>query len=109
MKKLLCILATKMQPGLVQNIIGRLGSKSPKLFITIQKNCAVIISALTAVLGAVETDTIQVPHKTAVLIVLGFFIALFTGIGGGAALTTTDTKYIAPDVKEKVINESDTN
>lgn len=107
MKKLLCIIATRMEPGLVQNIIGRLGSKSPALFVTIQKYSATVIGVLGIVIGAMETH--QIPdfaNENYVVYGLSFLAAIFTGIGGGASLATTDPKLIGGDVKGVIVNEA---
>ncbi len=110
MKKLFCIIATKMQPSLVQNIIGRLGSKTPKLFRLIQLYSAIIIAVLVAAYEALSTHQVpDFPHEQLACNVLQFAIALFTGIGGAAALPTTDPKFVSPDVKDKVIEDATRN
>jgi hypothetical protein len=102
MKKILLVLAKKMQPSIVQNIIGRLGSDTPKLFKAIQNYCAIIIVVLTAALGAIQGGEITVPHSIGISFALTFLIALFGGIGGASALPTSDLKYVSPEIIEKV-------
>lgn len=109
MKKLLCIIATRMEPGLIQNIIARLGSNSPALFVTIQKYAVVISSILGIILGSMVTHKIpDFRYENYAIMADKFLIALFLGIGGGAALPTTDPKLIGGDVKGVVINEAQT-
>ena len=107
MKKLLCIIANKMAPSFAQSIIARLASKTPKTYILMQNYSASIIAIIGISITAIETH--QIPdfkYESAVVYILGLIAAIFAGIGGAAATTTTDPKLISPEVKEKIIEDA---
>jgi hypothetical protein len=92
MKKLLFALAQKMEPGIIQNIILRLSSKTPKMFVTLQLYSAGIASVIAAIIGALETH--QIPDfKYEVLVITGlkFLAALTAGIAASMSLHTSDS------------------
>jgi hypothetical protein len=106
MKQLLTLIAHKLPPSMVQNIIGRLGSKTPDLFKRVQRYSATGIAVCTTVLGILSMEGIDLPHEHVISTALTYVLAIFVGIGGAAALPTTDPKYIGSDVKGEVIHEA---
>ena len=106
MKQLLTLIAAKLPPSMVQNIIGRLGSKTPELFKRVQRYSATVIAFCTTMLGILSMEGVDLPHEAQISTVLTYVLAIFVGIGGAAALPTTDPKYIGGDVKGEVIHEA---
>lgn len=92
MKQIFCKIAAKMQPGIVQNIISRLASKTPKMFKILQLQAAGIAIVIAAVIEALETH--QVPdfkYEAIVLVILKFLAAVIAGIAASCSLHTEDS------------------
>lgn len=106
-KNLLCTIASKMDESTVQNILARLGSKSPALFVRIQKVCLKIVGITGLWTTADQMGVIPAfQNKVIVSAIIGAIGVLALGIGGGASLPTTDPKLISQEVKNKVIDEA---
>ena len=102
----LCTLAGKMKPGMVQNIMARLGSPSPVMFKKIQAICAKIIGVCAVWTGCDQSGLIPAfKGKDALSLCIGAIGTICIGIGGGAALLTTDPNLVSPEVKDAIKNE----
>lgn len=109
-KVLLCTIASKMDESFVQNIIARLGSKSPAMFVKIQKICLKIVGVTATYTTLDQSGVIPAfPNKVVYSAIIGAIGVLCLGIGGGASLPTTDPKLISPEVKDKIIEDVTSN
>lgn len=92
MKQLFASIASKMEPGIIQNIIARLASKTPKMFKMLQLYCGGIALVLATTIGVLTNH--QIPdfnHEGLVITVLQFLAALIAGIAASCSLHTEDS------------------
>lgn len=105
MKKLFANIASKMEPGIIQNIIARLASKTPKMFQLLQLYCGGIALMLGAIIEALTTHEIpDFNHEGVVIAVLQFLAALIAGIAASCSLHTEDSSLHQQSNNMDVVN-----
>jgi hypothetical protein len=106
MKQLLTLIAAKLPPNIIRDIIGRIGTSSPAFFKKIQAIAITFAGVFTAAWITLKTTPNLVPHQEIWTVVLEILVGFSAGSGASASITTTDPKYMSKEVKSVVIEEA---
>lgn len=98
-----------MQLSIIAQLLLRLKSKSPKLFVAIQWIAGIAACIVWALNGAIAHQIIKVPGSPIWVNYLNTIAGIFMGIFTGAALTSKDPQLMDPDAKAAVIDEATNN
>lgn len=92
MKKIIGTIAAKMEPGIIQNLLARIASKTPKMFADMQLYGVAIAGILAIIIEAMQKHTVpDFSGEDMVILGLKFFSAMLIAAAGSLSLHTEDS------------------